>query len=74
MNRSEELLKAAAKALDDGKDPFDGFFLREHDVTANEMFALAENVSMAVKVLLAMSPHDKATYLTALAMTGCFDD
>ena len=33
MSRTSELLKAAAGALEDHRDPFDGSFLTEHEVT-----------------------------------------
>lgn len=41
MSRSSELLKLAADALDDGRDPLAEPFLSDHAVTLDEVYSLA---------------------------------
>lgn len=53
-NRMIELLEAAADELEDGRDPFDRSFLIEHDVTADECFALAGAMAAGATVVAAL--------------------
>jgi hypothetical protein len=48
--RMRSLVKAAAEALDDGKDPFDGWFLDENKVTLDEAYELADTTAMALRL------------------------
>ncbi len=60
MSRVDVLAIEAAKALEDGRDPFSTAFLVEHMVTADECFALSERIATAVRVFQAMTTTDQA--------------
>lgn len=51
MSRSSELLKAAANALDDGRDPLTSPFLDEHAVTLDECYDLAEWLAVGAQLM-----------------------
>jgi len=51
VSRSSELLKAAAEALDDGRDPLNSAFLDEHGVTLDECYDLAESLAMGGRLI-----------------------
>lgn len=51
MSRSSELLKAAADALDDGRDPLTPPFLDEHRVTLDECYDLAEWLAVGAQLM-----------------------
>lgn len=53
--RSITLLKLAAEAMEDGRDPFNTSFLVEHVVTADEMFTLSDQVALGTRVLLLLN-------------------
>lgn len=55
MTRSQELIDLAIEALEDQRDPLDGAFLREHDVTAQELFDLADQMQLGLQVLKVLS-------------------
>ncbi len=48
MNRSSELLLAAAKRAADFRNPVDGAFLREQNVSSDELGELGDAVSVAL--------------------------
>ena len=48
MERDQELLLAAAKRAENLMNPVDGEFLREHDVSADELAELSNAVSVAL--------------------------
>ena len=48
--RLRSLVKAAADALDDGKDPFERWFLVENEVTLDEAYELAETMAMTLRL------------------------
>lgn len=50
MSRTSELLKAAASALEDQRDPFDGSFLTEHEVTLDECMDLADSLAIGARL------------------------
>jgi hypothetical protein len=50
VTRIEELLEAAASALDEAIDPFSHSFLVEHSVTSSECFALSEQLAVAARL------------------------
>lgn len=51
MSRSSELLKAAAAALEDGRDPLHNSFLCEHEVTLDECYSLAEYLAIGGRLI-----------------------
>jgi hypothetical protein len=50
MTRHSELLKAAADALEDDRDPFSGSFLTEHEVTSGECMDLADSLAIGARL------------------------
>jgi len=57
--RRHELLRAAAEAMVDGRDPFDGpSFLSEHHVALEECFQMGEDIARAIRIYLAL-PEDE---------------
>lgn len=42
--RTENLLRKAGEALNDGRDPFETWFLSEHQVTLDEVYGLSETL------------------------------
>jgi hypothetical protein len=50
MSRSAELLKAAADALEDGRDPLELSFLTEHSVSLDECCNLAESLALGARL------------------------
>jgi hypothetical protein len=70
MSRSSELLKAAAEALDDGRDPLHLAFLSEHEVTLDECYSLAEWLAVGASLMAwaIENPHHAKT-----AMAGATD-
>lgn len=51
MSRSSELLKLAADALVDGRDPLTLPFLSDHDVTLDECYDLAEWLAVGAQLM-----------------------
>ena len=51
MSRSSELLKAAADALGDGRDPLTNPFLADNDVTLGECYDLAEWLAVGAQLM-----------------------
>lgn len=51
MSRTSELLKAAADALEDGRDPLTTPFLDEHAVTLDECYDLAEWLAVGAQLM-----------------------
>lgn len=51
MSRTSELLKAAADALDDGRDPLTTPFLSDHAVTLDECYDLAEWLAVGAQLM-----------------------
>lgn len=49
--RRTEILLAAASALEAGEDPFSAAFLGEHEVTADECRALAQQLAIGARVV-----------------------
>lgn len=48
-DRVRALLRKAADALVDGRDPFDHAFLVENEVTLDEVFAMSNGVAHAIR-------------------------
>jgi hypothetical protein len=57
MSRTSEVLRAAASALEEGTDPFNDAFLREHDITLDECFTLAEHLALGAQLLAWAMDH-----------------
>ncbi len=49
MSRKEQLLRMAADAFEDGRNPFDHESLCEHKVTADECFELSEAIAIIIR-------------------------
>jgi hypothetical protein len=49
--RQAELLKAAAEALEDGRDPLHDPFLSDHDVSLDECIGLAEQMALGARFM-----------------------
>ena len=65
MSRSSELLKAAAEALEDGRDPLSAAFLGEYDVSLDECFDLADSLALGAHLIAwAMDNPRKAVLAT----------
>ncbi len=50
--RKKELLRLAAKALNDVISPFDNYFLTTNNVTSNECIALGNNIAFCIEWFL----------------------
>lgn len=50
--RSNELLRAAADAMEDGRDPFDTAFLSEHNVTLDECYGMGDGIAACIRFVL----------------------
>ncbi len=51
MSRATDLLRAVAEDLDDMRTPLSHEFLVEHEVTADEVFALSGNLATAARMM-----------------------
>lgn len=49
QTRKVELVTLAIDAMEDGRDPFDGHFLREHVVTSDELFDMSDVFCTALR-------------------------
>ena len=49
MNRKEQLLRMAADAFEDCRNPFDHESLCEHKVTADEYFEVSEAIAVIIR-------------------------
>lgn len=52
MGRLDDLLEAAAVALDDGRNPLDEHFLVEHEVTLDECYDLAGMLALGARMVI----------------------
>jgi hypothetical protein len=50
-NRTTSLLRAAAEALEDGRDPLANPFLADNEVTLHEAYALAGQLATGARIL-----------------------
>jgi hypothetical protein len=51
MSRDTDLLRAAADALSDGRDPFDRSFLVENQVTLDEVCDLGDLMALGARIV-----------------------
>lgn len=65
MKRSEQLLRAAAKALNSQMDPFSTNFLVENAVTLDECGSMSESIGVAILAWLELPPRARAAELFA---------
>jgi hypothetical protein len=70
VSRQSDLLKAAADALDDGRSPLEGAFLGDHGVTLDELFDLAERLSIGARLVAWAIENPK---LAGAAASGASD-
>lgn len=54
MSRARDLLRLAAEALEDGRDPLSQAFLVEHQVTLDECYNLADAMAAAIRRFAAL--------------------
>ena len=59
MSRRSELLNAAADVLEEHADPFNGAFLREHEVTLDEVMELGEDMAIGAQIAAWAIDHPK---------------
>lgn len=66
--KSTELLRAAAEALDDGRDPLTLPFLSENEVTADQCFALANQLALGARMVAKALSQPRSDCGTAMFM------
>lgn len=66
MSRRNDLLEAAAEAMDRAEDPFHVSFLSEHKVTLDEAYDLSETLALAARIFLALNKRKHQDTLIAL--------
>lgn len=56
------LLRKAAEAMDEGRNPFDAVFLRKNEVTLDQCLTLAEQLAIGARIVAAgiEAPHSHA--------------
>lgn len=71
--RMETLLREAARAYEEMRNPFDSEFLIEHQVTSDECSDLALAISVAIDILLVKmtAPTTAAMLLQTLQKDNC---
>jgi hypothetical protein len=62
-NRGDELLQEAAKAFEDGRDPFSTSWLSEHEVTGQECFEMGQSIAAIIKGYLASPPGSQVAFI-----------
>ena len=62
--RIDQLLKLAAEAMADGRDPFSEPFLGENGVTINEIYQMGDLIASIVKGYLNSGSLERLTILT----------
>lgn len=65
-----ELLEKAAKAFEEGQNPFASDWLTENNVTSDECFTLSEQISVLIKGYLASKPEDQMLLIALGAVYG----
>jgi hypothetical protein len=67
-----ELLRKAAEALNDGRDPLTNPFLSEHDVTLDECYDLASHLALGARIVAAglANPRSEAGAVVLMAMAA----
>lgn len=68
MASSVELLRRAAAALDDGRDPLTNPFLSDNDVTLDQCFSLAEQLAIGARIVAAGIENPRSEQGIALMM------
>lgn len=57
--RTQRLLLAAAGALEDGRDPFEGPFLAQHSVTYDECMGLSDHLALGARIVAWALEHPR---------------
>lgn len=70
FKRHNELLLKMAEALENGSDPFNHEFLVEHKVTADECFALSDQIGTLIKGYLGSDQDARVLLLAIGAVYG----
>jgi hypothetical protein len=63
---SAELLRKAAEALEDGRSPLASSFLSEHDVTLDQLHALAGQLAIGARIVAAGIERPRSAEGTAM--------
>ena len=69
MATSAELLRLAAKALDDGEDPLSPYFLGQHDVTFDQCISLAGSLAIGARIVATGIEEPRSAQGVAWALT-----
>lgn len=64
-----QLLRAAADALEDGRDPLASPFLSDNDVTLDQCYSLAEQLAIGARIVAAGIENPRSPQGTAMLMT-----
>lgn len=74
-DRSTTLLRAAADALDDGRDPFDAAFLVLHEVTLDEVYSLGELMAVGARLVAwgLEHPEQAVAALNGARLQGAYE-
>lgn len=64
-----QLLRAAADALDDGRDPLANPFLSDNGVTLDQCYSLAEQLAIGARIVAAGIENPRSPQGTAMLMT-----
>jgi hypothetical protein len=65
-NRSEDLLRAAARTLQEGGDPFSAEFLSEHTVKLAEALDLGQHIAAIIEAYLSAPSELRAQLMIGL--------
>jgi hypothetical protein len=63
------MLRLAADALDDGRDPLTNPFLADNDVTLDQCYALAEQLAIGARIVAAGIENPRSPQGMAMLMT-----
>ena len=64
-----QMLRLAADALDDGRDPLTNPFLADNDVTLDQCYALAEQLAIGARIVAAGIENPRSPQGMAMLMT-----
>lgn len=67
--KSAALLRAAADALEDGRDPLINPFLSENEVTLDQCFSLAEQLAIGARIVAAGIENPRSEQGVAMLLT-----
>jgi hypothetical protein len=75
MSRHTDLLKTAADALSDGRDPFAADFLVEHEVTLDEVYDLSDLMAVGARLVAwgLEHPEQAVAALNGARLQGAYE-